>query len=102
MINQKLYEMIRDTGDKMHTLSAELSRTTEVVKSHNGFREMIGQLTLTLDGVCKKIDGVESEGVGKNKVVSALVIVIGVVGTILGIVGTTLAIVSRIAPALPK
>ncbi len=78
----------KDLFERIQGLSKELAETQRVVKEYNGLRRDI-------DAVCKSVSDIIAEGVGKNKLVSGVVVVIGVVGTLMGIAGGVLALASR-------
>ncbi len=79
----------KDLFERIDGLSKELTETQRVVKEYNGLRS-------DLDEVCKTVSTILDEGSGKKKLVSGVVVVIGVVGTLLGIAGGVLAIASKL------
>ena len=87
--NRELFERMEQMAGmfttRVEALNGELTETQRVVKEYNGLRKK-------LEDVCRVVDSMVSEGVGKNKVVSGVVVIIGVVGTLIGIAGAILAL----------
>ncbi len=92
--NKELYE-------KMMELKSELGETQKALKEYNGLRQRVEEVddkvkvvSDKLGDVCRAVDTMVAEGVGKNKLVNGAVIMIGVVGTLMGIAGGVLALAS--------
>ena len=84
--NRELFDRFTE---KIDELSKELAETQRVVKAYNGLRKQ-------LNDVCKVVDGILSEGAGKNKLASSISWAIGVIGALIGIAGGILVIASRL------
>lgn len=79
----------KDLFERIEGLSKELAETQRVVKEYNGLRKQ-------LNDVCKMVDGLISEGAGRNKLASSIGWAIGIIGALIGIAGGILAIASRL------
>ena len=98
--NRELYDRFEK---EIKGLTKELTITQVAVKKYNGLRQKVEEVDNKVDGVngkledvCEIVNGMVSEGTGKNKVLNGFVVAVGLVGTLIGIAGAILVIANQV------